>query len=171
MYPFLKRTDKGIFVLAKTSNVGSSIPQNLTVALTPIELDHLLNGPARQLGGTEGWDSTMPLFEVVTHSVVNHWNEFGNCGIVAGATYPEEAARIRYITGPDVPFLIPGVGAQGQTAEEIVPKALRKGQLGVINSSRGSIYPKRNPGESMADAIRRSAVTLSEQIIAAQEIP
>ncbi len=170
MQPFLNQTDKGIFVLARTSNPGGGEFQDLEVDLSHQELLGLLNGPARKFGSTEGWNPNMPLYEYVTHRVVNHWNENGNCGIVAGATYPAEAARIRFITGPEVPLLVPGVGAQGQTAEEIVPKALRKGQAGLLNSSRGSIYPKRESGELMSDAIRRSALTLSEQILAAQEL-
>lgn len=171
MQPFLDRTDKGIFVLARTSNPGGGEFQDLSVRLTHKELQALLNGPARQRGSTEGWNPTMPLYEHVTHRVVNHWDTNRNCGIVAGATYPDEAERIRFITGSDVPLLIPGVGAQGQTAEVIVPKALRIGQLGIINSSRGSIYPKRQEGESMIGAVRRSALKASQEIIDAQRLP
>lgn len=171
MQPFLDQTDKGIFVLARTSNPGGGEFQDLKVSLTAEELHALLNGQARQRGSTEGWNPTMPLFEHVTHRVVHHWDTNGNCGVVAGATYPEEAARMRFIAGPDVPFLIPGVGAQGQKAEDIVPKALRVGELGLINSSRGSIYPKRQEGESMTDAVRRSALTLSQEIVDAQRLP
>lgn len=150
MRPFLQRAEKGIFVLARTTNQGAGQFQDRWVSLDR---------------------STLPsvqLYEAFAQTVLQEWNYNGNCGIVAGATFPDEARRIRRIVGPNMPLLIPGVGAQGQSAAEIVPAALRKGELGVINSSRGIIFPRRLTGEDHWESVRRSIVTLHKEIVAAQ---
>jgi len=81
--PFLKRRDKGILVLCKTSNEGSSEFQNIH-----------------------------DLYLKVAENVANNWNTNGNCGVVVGATYSEELKKVREVTS-DLPILIPGIGAQG----------------------------------------------------------
>lgn len=169
MKPFLKRADKGVFVLDRTSNPNSAEFQKVDLVLTETELDWLLNGPARKMGSAAGWDPIMPLYEYVALRVANHWNTENNCGLVVGAPYWDEAGLIRHMVGPNIPLLIPGVGAQGQKAEDIVPVALRKGEAGVINSSRGIIFAKARPDERQQDAIRRAALELDEEILAAQE--
>jgi len=92
-----------------------------------------------------------------------------NLGLVAGATYPEESGYIRDEVGPNLFLLIPGVGAQGGKAEEIVPMALRREQTGVINSSRAITFAKRQQGETQAQAIKRSAQELQDEIVSAQK--
>src|SRR2546429_2111408 len=87
--PFLARKEKGIIVLAKTSNPGSG------------EFQDMLVGEARE-----------PLYQVVARHVAQSWNANGNCGVVVGATYPAELQQVRAIVG-DMPILIPGVGVQG----------------------------------------------------------
>lgn len=82
-------------------------------------------------------------------AMVREWSEkiseaTGGAGTVAGvvgATYPEQAVDIRGITGPEVPFLIPGYGAQGGGAEGAVAGFPDTGELmGFVNSSRGITF-------------------------------
>ena len=112
--PFLARKDKGIIVLCRTSNKGAGEFQNLVV------------------------DGNLPLYQRVAHMVATKWNYNGNCGLVVGATYPEELQQVRSIVG-DMPILIPGVGAQGGDLEASVKAAQR---CFIINSSRGIIFAK-----------------------------
>lgn len=139
MKPFLDRKDKGIIVLAKTSNPGAS------------EFQDLLVGQNQE-----------PLYKVIARNVAKSWNENGNCGLVVGATYPSEAAQIRKVAG-DIPFLIPGIGAQGGDLEATV-KAGRdsKNQGMIINSSRGIIFA--SSGADYAQAARAETQRLIEEI-------
>ncbi|MCH7828404.1 orotidine-5'-phosphate decarboxylase [Patescibacteria group bacterium] len=114
--PFLEREEKGIFVLCRTSNPGAGEFQDLMV-----EVD---------IG-------KMPLYQVVARRVANNWNERGNCGLVVGATYPEELVRVRQLVGDDIPILVPGVGTQGGSVQEVV--AAGKKNL-IINSSSAVIF-------------------------------
>jgi orotidine-5'-phosphate decarboxylase len=137
--PFLARKDKGIIVLAKTSNSGSGEFQDLPVG-----------------------ETNEPLYQVVARHVAQHWNTNGNCALVVGAPYPGEIQRVRSIVG-DIPFLIPGVGAQGGEVEATV-KAARdsRGWGMIINSSRNIIFASR--GDNFAQAAREATIQLHEQI-------
>lgn len=138
LQPFLKRKDKGIFVLVRTSNPGSGEFQDLDV------------------GG-------VPLYQKVAHAVAADWNGNGNCGVVVGATYPEELKAVRGIVG-EMPILIPGLGAQGgDTAKTVALGKAAKGFGMVINSSRGIIYA--SSGEDFADAARKAAEGLLAEIL------
>lgn len=141
--PFLERVHKGIFVLSRTSNPGGGEFQDLTV-------------------------SEEPLFITVARNVATSWNENGNCGLVVGATYPQEAGQVRDLVGPDIPLLIPGVGAQGGEARDIVPLALRKGEKGLINASRSITFAKPKEGQRLEDAIESAARKLHEEIVSSQ---
>jgi orotidine-5'-phosphate decarboxylase len=110
--PFLDREEKGVFVLARTSNPGARDFQNLEVG----------NGKR--------------LYEYVAQRAAE-WDE-GNVGLVVGATAPDELAELRELV-PDLPFLVPGVGAQGGDAETAVEHGLADG-LGLVNSSRGIVF-------------------------------
>ncbi len=115
LQPFLNRSDKGIFVLCRNSNSDSGEFQNLSI---------------------EG----EPLYRVVARHVALEWNKHKNCGLVMGATYPEELREIRKITG-SLPFLIPGIGAQGGSVEKTVSAAKNdQGKGMIINSSRAIIF-------------------------------
>src|SRR5690606_20006682 len=92
--PFLDRADKGVVVLCRTSNPGSGEFQDLP-----------LDG--------------RPLYQHVAKAVAERWNTNGNCLLVVGATWPEELAQVRGLVG-DLPFLVPGVGAQGGDAEAVM---------------------------------------------------
>jgi orotidine-5'-phosphate decarboxylase len=86
--------------------------------------------------------------------------------LVVGATYPRELAEIRAIVG-DMPFLVPGVGAQGgDVAQAVLNGRTRSGKGLVISSSRAILYA--SSGADFATAARNAAVTLRDQINAAR---
>ncbi|OYR40652.1 orotidine-5'-phosphate decarboxylase [Halorubrum sp. Hd13] len=119
LQPFLDRAEKGVFVLCRTSNPGGSDLQDLELA------------------------SGEPLYERVA-ALADVWNANDNVGLVVGATAPEELAEVREIV-PEIPFLVPGVGAQGGDAEAAVEHGLADRpdaavDVGLVNSSRGIIF-------------------------------
>lgn len=107
--PILARADKGVFVLCRTSNPGAGEFQDLQSY------------------------STEQLFLRVAQRVTQEWNPLGNCGLVVGATYPEELRTVRDLTHT-VPILIPGVGTQGGDLKQAVTMARRNF---LINVSSG----------------------------------
>ena len=111
--PFLSRGSKGVFVLCRSSNPGGADLQSLELA----EGEQLYERVAR-LAAT--------------------WNTRDNVGLVVGATAPEELAAVRERV-PELPFLVPGVGAQGGDAAAAVEHGLADG-VGLVNSSRGVIF-------------------------------
>lgn len=139
LLPFLSRKEKGILVLVKTSNPGSG------------EFQDLLVGEARE-----------PLYQVVARHVAQSWNSNGNCGLVVGATYPDELKLVRETVG-DMPLLIPGIGAQGGDIAATV-KAGRdsRGWGMTISSSRGIIYASN--GKDFAQAARKAVQELVAEI-------
>jgi orotidine-5'-phosphate decarboxylase len=81
---------------------------------------------------------------------------------VVGATYPEELKNIRQ-AHPDLPILIPGVGAQGGDLKLAVRYGIDANNRGIIiNSSRGIIYASK--GADFAEAARRATQTLRDEI-------
>jgi orotidine-5'-phosphate decarboxylase len=79
----------------------------------------------------------------------------GQLGLVVGATYPAEIARVREIA-PTLPLLIPGVGAQGGDAAATVKAGLTAQGLISVNSSRAILYASN--GTDFADAARAEAI-------------
>jgi len=115
--PFLNYHEKGVFVLCLTSNIGFKDFQAV---------------------GEE------PLYiSVAKH--VKEWNHWGNCGLVVGATKPEELKKIHELVG-DMPILIPGVGAQGGNLEASVKYG---GKHPIINASRSILYAADPKAEAM----------------------
>ena len=138
--PFIRYRDKGIIILCRTSNAGAVDFQSLLC----------------QVG-----DVKRPLFEIVA-SKAEEWNTQGNIGLVVGATYPEELRLIRQ-SHPDMPLLIPGIGAQGGDLASTVRYGVdSQGERAIINSSRQIIYA--SPGKDFAQAARRAAAELRNQI-------
>ncbi|HDQ44277.1 MAG TPA: orotidine-5'-phosphate decarboxylase [bacterium] len=134
--PFLEDPRRGAFILCLTSNPGSR------------DLQYLESGGR-------------PLYLHVAEKI-RDWNGKDNCGLVAGATHPEELAGIRE-AAPAIPFLIPGVGAQGGDLEGAVRSGTdASGGMAVINSSRGILYASR--GEDFADAAREETRKLRDAI-------
>ena len=136
--PFIQYQDKGVFILCRTSNAGAIDFQSLRCA-----------------------EHDRPLFEVVALKA-SEWNVHGNIGLVVGATYPEELKLIRQ-NHPDMPLLIPGIGAQGGDLELTIRYGVdAKGERAIINSSRQIIYASRE--KDFAEAARKAASELREQI-------
>ena len=134
LLPFLDHPDKGIFVLCRTSNPASDEFQDLDVIARAEEEVRWGLGPGDNL---ESWP--LKLYEYVAFRVSRDWNKNGNCGLVVGATNPEELKRVREIVG-NMPILIPGIDAQGGDIAETVKAGKDSRSRGmIINSSRGVI--------------------------------
>ncbi|MGQ9572554.1 MAG: orotidine-5'-phosphate decarboxylase [Dehalococcoidia bacterium] len=145
--PFLERTDRGVFVLCRTSNPGGADLQNRLIAA---------DGAGR------------PLYELVAELARDKWNAHGNVGLVVGATYPEELGRIRRFC-PQMTILLPGVGAQGADVAAAVGNALdEEGGGFIITSSRQILYA--SSGRDYAQAARRAAQALRDEINRQREV-
>jgi orotidine-5'-phosphate decarboxylase len=100
------------------------------------------------------------LFEHIARLAQGPWNRNGQFGLVVGATFPQELARVRELA-PTLPLLVPGVGAQGGDAAATVRAAWRA-QAGqttgplMVNSSRAVLYA--SSGHDFADAARHVAL-------------
>lgn len=135
--PYLTSGDRGVFVLCRTSNPGGDDLQNLVV-------------------------EEEPLYVHVARLVATRWATAGPCGLVVGATYPAELARVREIVG-DLPLLVPGVGAQGGDVDAAVAAGCdAHGQGMVINSSRAVLYA--SSGEDFELAARAEALATRDAI-------
>jgi len=134
--PFIQDKSKGVFILCLTSNPSSGDFQYLQFK------EHYL-------------------YEIVAKKV-NEWNKNYNCGLVVGATHPGELKHIRSLT-PDLPFLIPGIGAQGGDLESAVIDGTDSNfSMAIINSSRGILYA--SSGTDFARAARDKTKELQENI-------
>jgi len=143
--PFIEYREKGVFILCRTSNAGSAHFQDL-----------LLCEKSAKAGEGE-----KPLFEVVAQRA-REWNTFGNVGLVVGATYPEELRRVRQLC-PQMPLLIPGIGAQGGDLASAVRYGVDdQGEKAIISSSRQIIYASK--GKDFAEAARGAALELRDEI-------
>ncbi|MBU6369604.1 MAG: orotidine-5'-phosphate decarboxylase, partial [Burkholderiales bacterium] len=137
--PYVKRHGKGAFLLCRTSNPGGDDWQT------------------RRLADVDGQPR---LFEHLAHLAQGPWNLNGQLGLVVGATYPDEIARVRDIA-PALPLLIPGVGAQGGDAATTLKAGLRKqgdqisGPI-IVNSSRAILYASHT--KDFAQAARDAAL-------------
>lgn len=136
--PFLRREDRGVVVLCRTSNPGARDLQDLEVA-----------------GGRR-------LYHAVAEMAATRWNSRGNCLLVVGATYPRELAEIRRIVG-EMPLLVPGVGAQGGDVAQVVLNGQTADGTGlIVSSSRGILYA--SAGDDFAAAARSAAAALRDAI-------
>ncbi len=148
--PFIEYRGKGVFILCRTSNAGSVDFQDL-----------VLSG---QSAGVE--EGERPLFEVVALRA-REWNALGNVGLVVGATYPEELRRVRQLC-PEMPLLIPGIGAQGGDPASAVRYGVdARGEKAIISSSRQIIYAypgEGGKGGDFAAAARGAALKLRDEI-------
>ena len=135
--PFLDYASKGVVVLCKTSNPGSDEFQTLKT-------------------------DRQTLYQRIAHAAQHQWNSNRNVLLVVGATYPEDIASVRSIAR-DIPFLVPGVGAQGGDPEAVVRAGLMKDGYGlVVNSSRGIIYA--DGGDNFAKAAKQKTMELKEEL-------
>lgn len=143
-----KQYDKGMFVLAKTSNPSSGELQDLKIGDRTVyeTMGDMCEEWGKELMGKYGYSGV---------------------GIVAGATYPEQIEILRKRL-PHTFFLIPGYGAQGASAKDISAAFDAKGLGGIVNSSRGIMcaYQKENCGEKQfAAAARREAIRMRDEIM------
>jgi len=138
--PFLDQKNKGMFILCRTSNDGSGEFQDLKI-------------------------ENEPLYKVVARHVVEGWNTNNNCGLVVGATYPEELKEVRAIA-PDLPILLPGIGAQNGDLTKSVRfgKDSRNSGL-IICASRAVIFASAD--KDFAVAARNKVHELNREIAAA----
>ncbi len=147
--PFLAHEDKGVFVWCRSSNPGAKEFQDMRLASEA---------------------GSMTLYEWMAQ-LASGWNSRGNVGLVVGATYPEELARVRSLA-PGMPILIPGVGAQGGDLERSVRAGLDSGRHNIlVASSRGITYASKvgstgslDRRADFAEAARRAASDLRERI-------
>ncbi len=150
--PFLdvcKEENKGLFILVKTSNPSSGDFQ-----------DQIVNG--------------RPLYELVGKKVAE-WGEqhmgstYSYVGAVVGATYPEMGKLLREIM-PKTLILVPGYGAQGGKAEDLVHYFNQDGLGAIVNSSRGIIAAYKLKGyekfgaANYADASRQAVIDMREDL-------
>lgn len=139
--PFLRYEDRGCFILCKTSNAGSADLQNATL------------------------QDGQPVYLDIARRAQHEWNGRGNVGLVVGATHPQIAEEVRALC-PTMPFLVPGVGAQGgDLAAAVRAAATVQGTNALINASRSIMYAS---GESdYLQAARTEAIRLRDAINAA----
>ncbi len=139
--PWLRYQDRAVFILAKTSNPGGGDLQDLVVG----------EGPAAE-----------PLYLHVAARVAGWQEQYGTCGLVAGATYPRQLHEIRQRC-PDLPILVPGIGAQSGDLSATVRAGLDAQGTGLlINASRAVLYA--SDGVDFAEAARGAAQRFRDQI-------
>ncbi len=137
LQPFLDRADKGVVILCRTSNAGARDLQDL-----------LVDG--------------RPLYQRVAETIASRWNANGNCAVVVGATWPAQLREVRAIVG-DMPFLVPGIGAQGGDVEAVVRNAKTADGTGlIVSSSRAILYASDGP--DFAKAAGTAAMALRDEI-------
>jgi orotidine-5'-phosphate decarboxylase len=138
--PYLAYKDKGVIMLCRTSNPGGSDLQSLSIASEP----------------------SNKVYEHVANLANGAWNRSGQLGLVVGATFPAELARVRELA-PNLPLLIPGIGAQGGDVAQTVKAGRRKDGHGMmINSSRAILYA--DGGTNFGEAAALAAKNTRDQI-------
>ena len=149
-----KEENKGIFVLVKTSNPSSGEFQDRSVEGRPLY--------ERVAEKVEEWGSGAP-----------GKGQYNRVGAVIGATWPEAGKALRELL-PHTFLLIPGYGAQGGTAKDLVSYFHPGGQGAIVNSSRGIIaawkseayqkYGSEGYGDAARAATRAMIADLSEAL-------
>jgi len=140
--PFIQNSEKGVFLLCKTSNPGSGDLQDLIVM--------------------EDKGQTTPLYIHVA-KLAQKWNVKNNIGVVVGATHPQVMSDIRQ-AAPDLWFLAPGVGAQGGELESALKVGLRKDGKGILLPVSRGISRAKKPGQAAAE-LRDSMLEIRASII------
>ena len=148
--PFLddmKKFDKGIFVLVKTSNPSGGELQDMMLAdgRTVYELMGAL---------VERWGA----------GSVGKYG-YSDVGAVVGATYPTEAAKLRKQLSHTF-FLVPGYGAQGGSADMIRNCFDANGLGAIVNNSRGILCAYKKNGGTYYEAARQAAIDMQKDLLA-----
>lgn len=142
--PYLAYKGKGAYLLCRTSNKGGD----------DLQAQRLADVPGQPL-----------LYEHIAQMANGPWNTNGQLGLVVGATYPQEIERVRAIV-PQLPLLIPGVGAQGGDAQATVKAGWRQTGSIAVNSSRAILYASN--GKDFAEKAREAAIAARAQLAAAK---
>jgi orotidine-5'-phosphate decarboxylase len=136
--PYLAYSDRGIFVLCRTSNPGGSDLQFLKT-------------------------ESGPLYLHVAGLAAEKWNVNKQCGLVVGATFPNELGAVRERVGDQMPLLVPGIGAQGGDITATLQNGANAAGTGLmINSSRAILYA--GGGEDWAEAAAQAARSTRDAI-------
>jgi orotidine-5'-phosphate decarboxylase len=136
--PYTRFEGKGLILLCRTSNPGG----------TDLQAQRLASG--------------QPLFEHIASLASGSWNAGGELGLVVGATYPQELARVRELA-PHLPLLIPGIGAQGGDEASTVRAAWRADAPIIVSSSRAVLYADAQaPTMAHAAAAARAAALATQ---------
>ena len=135
--PYMRRAGKGLILLCRTSNPGGADLQGQRL------------------------ESGELLYERIARLAAGEWRRGAELGLVVGATYPAEVARVRELA-PTLPLLIPGIGAQGGDAPATVRAGWRPGGPIIVSSSRAVLYA--SPGADFAAAARQVALATRAQL-------
>jgi orotidine 5''-phosphate decarboxylase, subfamily 2 len=147
--PFItkaKETGKSMFILVKTSNPSSSDFQDL------------------DCGG-------LPLYRRVADKVVEWGSDsiasdgYNVCGAVIGATHPKQLEELRVVM-PNTFILVPGYGAQGGTAQDLISAFDKNGNGAIVNSSRGLMcaYMKKDDDTNYQKYTREAVIAMKEDL-------
>ena len=145
-----EKYDKGIFVLAKTSNPSSGELQD------------------RQIDGKPVYEIMGEMCESCGSKQIGAYG-YSAVGAVVGATYPEQLAELRQKL-PHTMFLVPGYGAQGGGAQGVAGAFDKNGRGAIVNSSRAIMCAWKKEGNcpetAFAEAARREAIRMRDDITA-----
>ncbi len=147
--PYLRHEGKGVILLCRTSNHGGGDLQDLRL------------------------ESGEKLYERIATMAARDWNRGGEIGLVVGATFPAEIARVRELA-PSLPLLIPGIGVQGGDAAATVRAGWRGDATAttdpiIVSSSRAVLYAGGDDAD-FASASRRAAQAARDELEAARLI-
>jgi len=134
--PYKRYAGKGLILLCRTSNPGGSDLQ------------------AQTLDGGE------KLYERIARLAAGAWGHGAELGLVVGATYPQEVARVRALA-PTLPLLIPGLGAQGGDAQATVRAGRRPGGPIIVSASRAVLYAGADASSAQAFALASRSVAVA----------
>ncbi|MFW9818006.1 MAG: orotidine-5'-phosphate decarboxylase [Candidatus Thorarchaeota archaeon] len=164
--PFLDFKEKGVFVLAKTSNPGSKDFQDLfSIRLEDVSQDKT----EFEVKGQVLKRNYLLMAELIYEWSQNlpNFSNFTNIGAVVGATYPQELRHIREVVKNSF-ILIPGYGAQGAQAKDIKDGFYENGLGALINSSRGIIFAytksKDYSSEEFGKAAKHEIIVMNKRI-------
>ena len=167
--PYFEWAGRGLILLCRTSNPGGNDLQALSVlpAGNATGTPPGAQSPRQSASGTPSGAQPEKLYEHLARLAAGPWNVNGELGLVVGATFPDELARVRALA-PRLPLLVPGVGAQGGDVNATVRAGLDADGYGlVINSSRAILYAGK--GTDFADQARKAAVATRDAIRAARD--
>ena len=135
--PFIQNSEKGVFLLCKTSNPGSGDLQDIILSDGDLLYEHVAK-------------------------LAQTWNTKNNIGLVVGATHIDAMKRVRAVA-PDLWLLTPGVGAQGGELESALKAGLRKDGKGMLIPISRGISRAEKPGLVAAE-IRDQILNIRMQL-------